>query len=131
MTDPEDSNDQSDSESDSESESDTESETEPEPEPPVPYADTDISFMAVGDNLIHANLWSAARAYAAAGEEYNFKPIYDALVPYIEAADVAFINQETVMAGDAKYGITAWPTFNSPQKLAYDIADLGFDIVNV
>jgi len=121
--------DESGDESDSESESD--SETETEPEPPVPYADTDISFMAVGDNLIHANIWMGAQAHGTAERKYDFRPMYEELVPFIEAADVAFINQETVMAGDSKYGITAYPSFNSPQQLGLDIAELGFDVVNV
>lgn len=96
-----------------------------------PYLGVDISFMAVGDNLIHQSIWMGAEAYGTAEKKYDFLPMYEQIRPFIEEADVAFINQETVMAGDTKYGLTAWPTFNSPQQLAYDLAELGFDVLNL
>ncbi len=96
-----------------------------------PYLGVDISFMAVGDNLIHQSIWMGAEAYGTAEKKYDFIPMYEQIIPFIEEADVAFINQETVMAGDSKYGLTAWPTFNSPQQLAYDLAEIGFDVLNL
>ncbi len=95
-----------------------------------PYFNTDISFVAVGDNLIHGNIWKDAAQRATDGNKYDFLPMYEHLAPYVEAADVSFINQETIMAGEA-YGITAWPTFNSPQELGLDLVTLGFDVINV
>lgn len=35
------------------------------------------------------------------------------------------------MAGDEKYGLSGYPMFNSPQDLGMELADLGFDIVNI
>jgi len=34
------------------------------------------------------------------------------------------------MAGEA-YGYSGWPSFNSPQQLGKDLAELGFDLVNI
>lgn len=99
-------------------------------EPIDPFAGVSIDFLAVGDNLIHANIWLDAAARAPEGVEFDFLPMYEHIAPYVEEADVAFINQETVMAG-AQYGYTAYPTFNSPQQLGLDLVTLGFDIINV
>lgn len=95
-----------------------------------PYFNTDISFVAVGDNLIHALIWLDAEKRGSAEKHYDFLPLYEHIADDVAEADVAFINQETIMAGE-KYGYTAYPTFNSPQQLGLDLITLGFDIVNV
>ena len=95
-----------------------------------PYFDTDISFVAVGDNLIHELIWLDAEKRGSSEKKYDFLPMYEYIADDIAEADVAFINQETIMAGE-KYGYTAWPTFNSPQQLGLDLITLGFDVVNV
>lgn len=99
-------------------------------DPIDPFAGVSIDFLAVGDNLIHQNIWTDAARRAPEGVEFDFLPMYEFVASYIKEADVAFINQETVMAG-AAYGYTAYPTFNSPQQLGIDLVTLGFDIINV
>ncbi|MBR7184119.1 MAG: CapA family protein [Clostridia bacterium] len=92
---------------------------------------TRISFAAVGDNLVHPCIYIDARNRAvASGRAYNFKPPYADLLPMIEAADFAFINQETPMAGE-QFGYSGYPNFNSPQDLGYDLVELGFDIIGL
>lgn len=95
-----------------------------------PYLGVDISFIAAGDNLIHPNIYIDAHNRGYDGKEYDFLPIYSDIAEQIAAADYAFINQETVMAG-ASYGYSGWPTFNAPQQLGLDLVSLGFDIVNI
>ena len=85
-----------------------------------------VSFIAVGDNLMHL---SVLRAMEENGV-YNFFPIYSEIKYIIEKADLAFVNQETVMAGTS-YGYTGYPIFNSPQSLAYAVVDAGFNIINL
>ena len=99
----------------------------PVAEPEDKYANVDISFIAAGDNLIHPNLYSDAYNRGNAQKRYDFLPLYQNVAPLIAAADFAYINQETPMAGEA-YGYTGWPTFNSPQQLGIDLAEIGFDV---
>jgi len=90
-----------------------------------------ISFLAVGDNIIYNGTTRDAKGMAVeGGRAYNYKPIYSEVAEYISQADVAFINQETLMCGE-KYGYTAYPMFNCPQDAGYDLCELGFDVVNI
>ncbi len=91
----------------------------------------EVSFLGVGDNIIYGGNTKHARAAAIkGGRAYNFKPMYAPVEEYIAGADIAFINQEVVMAGDG-YDISYYPTFNAPQELGYDLEELGFDVVNI
>ena len=92
-------------------------------EEPVIYS---ITFIAVGDNLFHESIITS---HVTKGV-YDFSPIYAEVKDIIKNADLAFINQETVMAGES-YGYSGFPTFNSPQSLAKTHVDTGFDIVNL
>ena len=56
--------------------------------------------------------------------------MYSHIAPHIASADIAFINQETVMAGEG-YANSGWPTFNSPQQLGLDLTELGFDVIGM
>ena len=95
-----------------------------------PYLGVDISFIAAGDNLIHPNIYMDAKSRGNADKEYDLLPVYSDVAEQIAAADYAFINQETVMAG-ASYGYSGYPCFNSPQQLGLDLVTVGFDIVNI
>lgn len=104
-----------------------------------------LSFLAAGDNVIHPCIYmdaenraKAVTAAVTAAEKaegldvrkYDFKPMYADAAEYIASFDLAFINQETLMAGE-EFGYSGYPTFNSPRDLAYDLIELGFDIVNI
>ncbi len=95
-----------------------------------PWFGVDISFLAMGDNLIHPNIYMDARKRGNAEKEYDFLPVYADISSHIAGADFAFINQETVMAGES-YGYSGYPTFNSPRQLGLDMVALGFDIINI
>jgi poly-gamma-glutamate synthesis protein (capsule biosynthesis protein) len=84
-----------------------------------------LTLLATGDNLFHETIINSFRH----GGSYNFTPIYSEVKNLVEKADVAFINQETVMAGES-FGYTGYPAFNTPHHLARNLADTGFDIVN-
>ena len=98
-------------------------EEEPEPEP---ESEKRISFYGLGDNLIHSFVYMYA--YQGNGV-YDFTPIYKNLANDIGAADIAYINQETVLGGDHK-GFSGYPNFNTPSGMAQSLVTLGFDIVN-
>jgi len=86
-----------------------------------------LTLVAAGDNLFHETLIKSALQEDGA---YNFAPIYSEIKSIIQSADLAFINQETVMAGE-RFGYSGYPAFNTPQSLAAALADTGFDIVNI
>lgn len=98
--------------------------------PADPYADVSVTFTAAGDNLIHPNIYYEAASRAAAGVEYDFKPMFSDVADIISSPDFAFINQETLMAGNG-FEVSGYPSFNSPQELGRDLVSLGFDIVNI
>lgn len=84
-----------------------------------------VSLVAVGDNIIHERVFKSA----AINNTYDFKPCYQHIKNYINDADLAFINQETIIGGEA-LKITGYPAFNSPAELAQDLVDTGFNMIN-
>jgi len=85
-----------------------------------------LSLAAVGDNLYHDSLIRNSYRNGV----YDFSNVYTEVKDIITNADLAFINQETVMAG-AEFGYSGYPLFNTPQQLAYNLVDAGFDIMNL
>ena len=85
-----------------------------------------VSFYGVGDNLIHSSIYQ--HAHVGDGV-YDFKPIYKNIAADIQGADLAYINQETVLGGDDR-GFSGYPAFNTPSDMAGNLVELGFDIVN-
>ena len=57
-----------------------------------------VHVLAAGDNLIHYSVYKNAEAYAENGEAYNFAPIYENVRYLVESADVAILNQETIIS---------------------------------
>lgn len=90
-----------------------------------------ISFIGAGDNIVYyGTVRDAASLSVSGGRKHNFKPIYADVADLIEKADVAFINQETLMCGEG-YNFTYYPMFNGPQDLGYDLVELGFDVISI
>ena len=85
--------------------------------------DSVVSFMAVGDNLIHGAIYM--NAYAKYGS-YEFDDIYSEIKYFVESKDVAYINQETILGG-TELGLSHYPMFNSPQEVGVAVANAGFD----
>ncbi|MCR0325919.1 CapA family protein [[Clostridium] innocuum] len=83
----------------------------------------DVSFVAVGDNLIHGAIF-----YYNAKEDgtYDFKEIYEHTNSYTRKADIAYINQETICGG-TELGLSHYPSFNGPYEVLDAVADAGFD----
>lgn len=94
-------------------------------EPPAPVELARISFLAAGDNVIHSAVIEDARKDDGS---YDFAPMFSGVAEMISSADVAFVSQETVMAGDDN--IQGYPKYNSPRALGDTLASIGFDIVS-
>lgn len=97
----------------------------PESALPPPIPPSSLTLVAAGDNLFHETIFRAFKGK----EGYNFDSVYEMIKPVIKAADLAFINQETVL-GRESFGYSGYPRFNTPQALAKNLADAGFDIIN-
>ncbi len=91
---------------------------------------TKASFVGCGDNIVYFGTYRDAKSQAVSGgREYNFRPMYSEVEGIIKAADLAFINQETVISNSNPP--QDYPNFNSPVDIADDLVDVGFDIVSV
>lgn len=95
---------------------------------PVPEYST-VSFAAVGDNLIHSSIYQQANTRAG-GEGYDFAYAYENIVRIIRSADVAVINQETLICNDV-FEPSTYPLFNSPAALGDHMLDIGFDVFTI
>ena len=56
-----------------------------------------VNMLAVGDNLIHKPIYEQAQSRTSDGS-YDFSPVYANLKELITVADIAVINQETMMS---------------------------------
>lgn len=100
---------------------------EPQPtEEPLPDP-VSVHILGVGDNLIHTGIFLQASQRATDGG-YDFQFTYENVADIIASADIASINQETVMSGGTP---STYPLFNSPQELGTHLADIGFDVINL
>ncbi|MDR3163055.1 MAG: CapA family protein [Helicobacteraceae bacterium] len=85
----------------------------------------EIVLIAAGDNLIHSRLILDAKNK----DSYDFTPIYEKIKPLVKSADLAFINQETPIAGRA-FGYSGYPAFNAPTAVGDAIYEAGFRVIN-
>lgn len=91
-----------------------------------PEENSKVTLVAVGDNLIHNTLISA-------GEQddgtLDYTSLYANIKPDIEKADIAIIDQETILGGSS-FEYSGYPVFNSPWEIGDAAIDAGFDIFN-
>lgn len=98
------------------------SQPEPQPEPePEPIS---IRITAAGDNLLH-NTVSFACALPEGG--YDFNPVYENIAKIIAGSDIAFINQEVMLTGEA----SAYPNLAAPAENADALIAAGFNVINL
>ncbi len=84
-------------------------------------------LMCAGDNLIHRSIYTQAKNRAD-GDGYDFSYAYENVKDIISLADIAFLNQETVMDKDNEP--SSYPLFNSPAQLLDEMIEVGFDVFN-
>lgn len=93
-------------------------------EPLESIEDVRVSFLAVGDNLIHNTVY--LDPYKKQGDTWNYDAIYEPLKPYLEGVDVKQVNQETPLGGRA-LGLSNYPMFNGPQEIGDALVHAGFN----
>ncbi|NLP34653.1 MAG: hypothetical protein GX359_05580 [Clostridiales bacterium] len=84
-----------------------------------------VALLAVGDNLIHTEVIESGKQ---PNGQYNYNHLYANIKSDISAADIAIINQETILGGD-DFEYTGYPAFNSPTEIGEAIVEAGFDVV--
>jgi poly-gamma-glutamate synthesis protein (capsule biosynthesis protein) len=84
-----------------------------------------LTLLAVGDNLIHIQVIESGEQ---ADGTYNYDHLYTNLKQEISEADIAVINQETILGGD-QFPYSGYPNFNSPEEIGDAVIKAGFDVV--
>jgi poly-gamma-glutamate synthesis protein (capsule biosynthesis protein) len=82
-------------------------------------------LIAVGDIMFHMPQINAAKTDMGG---YDFNPVFEHVKKYIESADLAIGNFETVTLGN-EYGFSGFPRFNSPIETISALKNTGFDIL--
>ena len=90
---------------------------------------TDITFTmaAVGDIMCHNTQYNDA--YNKDTDTYDFSYVFDDISLYTKTADICIGNLETTFAGK-DVGYSGYPTFNTPDSLAYELKDIGIDVLS-
>lgn len=96
---------------------------EPVPEEPPPL--DEFTIVAVGDNLYHETVMKLFLS----DNSFDFAPYYQFIQPFAQTADIAFVNQETVLGGK-EFGFSAYPSFNTPQEVGVALIGAGFNVIN-
>jgi len=82
-----------------------------------------LTLVAAGDNLFHDTMIRPSPG------GFNFTPYYAHIRSLIQSADIAFVNQETLLAGE-EFGFSGYPRFNTPQEAGIALIEAGFNVIN-
>ena len=88
---------------------------------------TTIHMAVIGDIMSHSTNFK--NAYSSASKDYDFSNVFKNIKSKISDADVAIGNLETTFAGPQR-GYSGYPTFSTPDALAYNLRDLGIDLLS-
>ena len=88
-------------------------------------ADTTIEIVMVGDMLMHERVMESGLQEDGS---YDFSHLFGQMGDKIASADLAMVNQETILGG-TELGLTGYPSFNSPYEVGDAEAEAGFDVI--
>ncbi|MBQ9437318.1 MAG: CapA family protein, partial [Lachnospiraceae bacterium] len=86
----------------------------------------EITVIMVGDMLMHKKVVNTGLQKDGS---YNFDHLFENVLSEVQGADLAIVNQETILGGSELGGYTGYPTFNSPYEVGDAEAKAGFDVV--
>lgn len=89
--------------------------------------DITINMALTGDIMCHNTIY--LDAYDKNSGNYDFSYIFENIKYHIQTADIAVGNLETTFAGP-KRKYSSYPTFNTPESLAYNLKKIGFDVLS-
>lgn len=95
-------------------------------EEPVPE-DINVTMSVIGDIMCHDSQYKDA--YVSETGSYDFSYVFSDIQKYLQVADIAVGNLETTFAGKDR-GYSNYPTFNTPEQLAYNLKTLGIDLLS-
>ena len=84
-----------------------------------------IQVVMVGDMLMHGRVMESGLLEDG---NYNFDHLFENVKDSIENADLALVNQETILGG-TELGLSGYPAFNSPYELGDSLVKAGFDVI--
>lgn len=94
-----------------------------DPVPEEPAEPITATLAVCGDTMSHMpqtrDAWN--------GETYDYGPMLSGARAWVERADFAVANLETTFAGGPDY--SGYPAFNTPDELADNLKDMGFDLM--
>ncbi|MBQ8623622.1 MAG: CapA family protein [Oscillospiraceae bacterium] len=101
----------------------TEATTTAEPEPEF----VSVRIVCAGDNLIHRSIYNQAKRRADKNDidGYDFSYVYERVESYIKSADLAILNQETIVTDE--FEPSDYPRFCTPADLGSHMIEIGFD----
>ena len=86
-----------------------------------------FTLTAIGDVMCHnTQYWDA---YQKETNTYDFSYVFNDIKFDIQKSDIAVGSLETCFAGEER-GYSNYPTFNSPDNLAYSLKDIGIDVLS-
>lgn len=83
-----------------------------------------FTMAVTGDIMCHNTQYADAKT----ANGYDFSYVFEDVKKYIQTADLAIGNLETTFTG-SQAGYSGYPAFNTPEELAYNLKDLGFDVL--
>lgn len=84
-----------------------------------------VDLMMIGDVLMHDRVVGTGNN---GDGTYSFDHLFSQISDDIVQADVAVLNQETILGGSS-WAYSGYPSFNSPQSVGDAEAAAGFDVV--
>ena len=91
--------------------------------------ETDATFTmaAIGDIMCHNTQYMDA--YNQETGAYDFSYVFEDISFYTKTAEIAIGSLETTFAGEEE-GYSSYPTFNTPDSLAYELKSIGLDVLS-
>lgn len=84
-----------------------------------------IEIVMIGDMLMHERVMESGKTEDGT---YNFDHLFANVKSTIENADLALVNQETILGG-SELSLSGYPNFNSPYELGDALVTAGFDVI--
>ena len=83
------------------------------------------TVIAVGDNLYHDSLIQSGESDSGT---WNYDAIYKNVKDEIQAADIAMVDQETVLTTEHD-AVSGYPSFATPTEVGDALINAGFDVI--
>jgi poly-gamma-glutamate capsule biosynthesis protein CapA/YwtB (metallophosphatase superfamily) len=105
----------------------------PEKTKPTPVVEkpvekkTSLTLAAIGDILIHDTVYNKSKLPTGG---YDFNRNFVPVKPYLTEPDISMANQET-MIGGTQFGLSSYPSFNSPHEVGDALKANGIDLVTL